>query len=270
MAVGNQLVAVSQTGLDESDEAASNVREAGVRSLIRQRLKQDSKPASERPCKHHTDSYSAHLADSGACTMGDMNKEGSGFSKQREWLQQGQSNILNAMLQPSSCQEASLQEDHLTCTTAANATDHDAQELVASASQRLEDASICGIDTAGSQPDGTPKLLKRPHKLSHHQEQLDGDQDAPTESSAFDRMQAAAPHYAQAVQSEQLQVAGSNLHGHLAMPYSHLLCLWAIKLVLPHPVTQKMLKLSIPDPPVFDQVRVAEARMASHVNFKEH
>ena len=54
------------------------------------------------------------------------------------------------------------------------------------------------------------------------------------------------------------------------MPFSHLLCLWAIKLVLPHPVTQKMLKLSIPDPPVFDQVRVAEARMASHVNFKEH
>lgn len=64
-------------------------------------------------------------------------------------------------------------------------------------------------------------------------------------------------------QQQQQELAGFSSHSQLAMPFSHLLCLWAIKLVLPHPVTQKVLKVTIPDPPVFEQVRAAEARLVS-------
>ena len=49
----------------------------------------------------------------------------------------------------------------------------------------------------------------------------------------------------------------------LPMPLSELLCLWAVRLVLPHPVTQQVLKLGIPDPPMFGQVRAAEQRLAN-------
>ena len=117
--------------------------------------------------------------------------------------------------------------------------------------------------------DGMPKLLQRPQLL---QAPCDNQVTTSTchvgnaDGFAVDvssRMKAAAPHYAQAVRPEQpqLALASSHPHAQLAMPFSNLLCLWAVKLVLPHPVTQKVLRLGIPDPPVFDQVRTAEARL---------
>ena len=76
-------------------------------------------------------------------------------------------------------------------------------------------------------------------------------------------VQAAAPTYAKIMQAQQKEETAGHQSGQQPqIPLSHLLCLWAIKLVLPHPVTQKVLKLGIPDPPDFQDIRTAEERRA--------
>ena len=171
-----------------------------------------------------------------------------------------------------------MQQQELDSSAGADRTVRCEEQHRAAVSSEGSSIKVEEADGSECQPEGMPKLLQRP-QLQRPQlsscSQASSDDLGQARSSdglvveASSRIKAAAPHYALAMQSEQQQVADSRLHEQMAMPLGHLLCLWAIKLVLPHPVTQKALKLSIPDPPVFEQVRAAEARLARQANNTE-
>ena len=276
MAIGNKLVAVSRKGMANIVEATPasplSIRETGIRSLIRQRVNENSEPAPARPCTYHTDSHSPQLEEGCAAAEGLCTSEDGRTSAATQTLFQPQT-------QPSPCTQlhtlnkSRMPKQALPSSAAAEKTDRRGGKHTAAASSGRS-SEVQGEDCTGCQPDSMPKLLQRPQLSSCHSASADVQVTDHARSSdgsavvASSRMKAAAPHYALAVQSGQQQDANSRLHEQLAMPFSHLLCLWAIKLVLPHPVTQKALKLSIPDPPVFDQVRVAEARLAMQANSK--
>ena len=275
MAIGNKLVAVSRKGMSDSDEAAyvdsHSVREAGIRSLIRQRIRQDSQVAPARPRAYHTDSHSAQLENERAANedLG-TEEEWIGGASQTPSLQCSPHPDPLTPSNPCSKQQGSAS------SAPADRTNGCGEERAASVSSGYSTSEVQEADCTGCQSEGMPELRQRPQLLGCHQKLSDDQGTTSTGHAdgfavlASSRIKAAAPHYALAVQSGQQQPAGSGPHAQQAMPFSHLLCLWAIKLVLPHPVTQKVLKLSIPDPPVFDQVRGAEARLASQINSTEH
>lgn len=263
MAIGNGLVAVSQKGLAGPVEEASSVerlsiREAGIRSLIRQRITWDSQAAAARPRAYHTDSHIVRLEQERAAGE----KLSTSEDQETKPAGQQQSRLHTELHMPSTPDL----EPELTSSVAADMTGCSAEDCTASDGGR-DNSEVQDARCGGCHMDGMPKLLKRPEVLQTPIE----DQVATSIGRAGNRdgfkvvvssrLRAAAPNYAGAVQPQQQQLAGSMSHAQLAMPFSHLLCLWAIKLVLPHPVTQKVLKLGIPDPPVFDQVRTAEARL---------
>ena len=278
MAIGNGLVAVSKKGLPGSAEEAPSVeppsvREAGIRSLIRQRVNQDAQAAPSRPCAYHTDSHSVQWekqrsADAAAAaeSIGIGGDQVARPSAPTPPLEDKESSLPTEPHSPST-PRCALQQGPAS-GAAAYWTGSSGDDCIAS-EIRHTNSEVQQAESTGCHMDGMPKLLQRPQLLRTpcdlivtttvgHVGNADG--------SAVDvssRLKAVAPHYAQAVRPEQpqLALAGSHPHAQLAMPFSNLLCLWAIKLVLPHPVTQKVLKLGIPDPPVFDQVRTAEARL---------
>ena len=136
-------------------------------------------------------------------------------------------------------------------------------EASESPSAAIAGAAILLQDSATdcqSNSEALPSLLERPQHAQH----ASSSPAAPAAPVVDERLIAAAPTHARTVMLQQQQeLAGFSSHAQLPMPFSHLLCLWAIKLVLPHPVTQIILKVTIPDPPVFEQVRAAEARLVS-------
>ena len=278
MAIGNKLVSVSRKGMNNFVEATPasplSVREAGIRSLIRQRMNEDSEPAPARPRTYRTDSHIPQLEEECAAADGLGTREVARTSAatQTPFQPHMQLSSCTQWHIPSNC---CIQKQVLASSAAADVTDSRGEEDTAAATSGHSN-EVRGGDYTECQPDGMPKLLQRPQLSSCHLASADVQVAGHVSSSdgsavvASSRMKAAAPHYALALQSGQQQVANSRLHEQLAMPFSHLLCLWAIKLVLPHPVTQKALKLSIPDPPVFDQVRAAEARLAMQSNSQEH
>ena len=278
MAIGNKLVAVSQKDMDDVGEATSvsplSIREAGIQSLIRQRLNEDSEPAPARPCTYHTDRHSPQLKEECAAAEQFSTREGehTRAATQAPFQPHMQPSPYTQLHTPSN---SIMQQQALASSAAAEVTDGLGEERTAAGiSGRHSEVQEAGC--TGCQLDGMPTLLQRPQLLSCHKASADVQNAGHAEYKdgsavvASSRVKAAAPHYALAVQSGQQQGANSRLHEQLAMPFSHLLCLWAIKLVLPHPVTQKALKLSIPDPPVFDQVRAAEARLAMQANRNMH
>lgn len=278
MALGNKLVAVRQKGVNDFVQAAPasplSVREAGIQSLIRQRMNEDSEAAAIGLRRYHTDHQSPHLETEGSADGEIKTREGEQNSAATQ-------TPFQPHMQPSHCTQlhmlstSSMRQQASASSAAAEVTDGLGEERTAAGiSGRHSEVQEAGC--TGCQLDGMPKLLQRPQLLSCHKASADvqytghAEYKDGSEVVASSRVKAAAPHYALAVQSGQQQGANSRLHEQLAMPFSHLLCLWAIKLVLPHPVTQKALKLSIPDPPVFDQVRAAEARLAMQANRNMH
>ncbi|KAL3153171.1 hypothetical protein ABBQ38_011923 [Trebouxia sp. C0009 RCD-2024] len=281
MAIGTGLVAVSKKGLAGSVEVASTVeplgvREAGIRSLIRQRLNQDAEAAPSRPHAYHTDSHSVQWEEerSAAAAVGGCSPGGEQTAR------------LAGPTMPLEDKQSSFHtEPHLPSIPSlpqgpASGAAADMTEASSAGAKRMASESghdnneVQGADCTGCDIDRMPTLLQRPQLLQKtcdnqgttsigHAGNPDG-----FAVAVSGRLKAAAPHYAEAIRPEQQQLAlaSGQPHAHLPMPFSHLLCLWAIKLVLPHPVTQKVLKLGIPDPPVFDQVRTAEARLARQAN----
>lgn len=278
MAIGNGLVAVSKKGLAGSTSAASSVdplsvREAGIRSLIRQRISQDAQAAPPRPDAYHTDGHSVQWKE-----------ERSAAATEKDSLGGDQVARPAGPTMPLEDRQSSFHRDpHLPSVPSlqqgppsdADMTENSSTGTACMASESGHDNSeVQGADCTGCYPDVMPTLLQRPQLLQKtcdnqrttstgHAGNLDG-----FAVAVSGRLKSAAPHYAEAIRPEQQQLAlaSGKPHAHLAMPFSHLLCLWAIKLVLPHPVTQKVLKLGIPDPPLFDQVRTAESRLARQAN----
>lgn len=276
MAIGNKLVAVSRKGMDDAVPSTPmspfSVREAGIRSLIRQRTSEDCQSAAARPRTYHT--ASPHGEHEGAATANPSTGKG-------ECASTATHTPLLPDMRHSPCTESrvpsnpSMHQQELESSAAADMAVNYEEQHTAAVSSEGSSIKVQMADCSQCQPDSMPKLLQRPQLSSCHQPPAE-DHSQARSSDAFavveasSRIKAAAPHYALAMQSEQQQVADSRLLEQMAMPLGHLLCLWAIKLVLPHPVTQKALKLSIPDPPVFEQVRAAEARLARQANYTEH
>ncbi len=270
MTICNTMVAVRDKGsmrnaIDQAQASESplDIRQAGVDRLIRQRMQEDSLLTSHEPHTHawadwNTDSEHSQRPDAQAERMGNNREE-----EQR----------------PGCSQTARLADDLLygRCQSnvpadrevpSAHAPQHRQTSCCSKSSE--SPSAITGGDTiqdtatdCQSDSEAMPSLLERPQ----HAERLSSSSAAPTAPAVAvvdERLIAAAPTYARTVMLQQQQeLVGSSPHAQLPMPFSHLLCLWAVKLVLPHPVTQKVLKVTIPDPPVFDQVRAAEARLVS-------
>ena len=281
MAIGNKLVAVSQKDMDDSVPATPmsplSIREAGIRSLIRQRTSEDCQPAAARPRTYHTASPQGEH-EWAAAENPSTEEDGCAIAvTHTPSLPDMQCGPCTESCMPTS--NPCMQQQELDSSAAADKTVRCEERDTAAVSSEGSSSKVEGADGSECEPEGMPKLLQRPQlqrpQLSScHQVSAD-DQSQARSSDGFvvvdssSRIKAAAPHYALAMQSEQQQVADSRPHEQAAMPLGHLLCLWAIKLVLPHPVTQKTLKLSIPDPPVFEQVRAAEARLARQANNTE-
>ena len=79
------------------------------------------------------------------------------------------------------------------------------------------------------------------------------------------RMMRAAPHYTDTLSAHVADQQGpSEQRASMELPaeLQHVLCLWAVALMLPHPVTRAAMQLSIPDPDVFEKMRAAELQLA--------
>ncbi len=271
MTICNTMVAVRDKGsmhnaIDQAQVSASplDIRQAGINRLIRQRMQEDSLLTSHEP---HTPAWAHWASDSEHSQRSDAQNERMGNNSLQE--------------QQLGCSQTAFLADELSNGRCQSNVPGD-REVPASHAPQYRQTSCCSKSsespsaiTAGAaiQPGWTtdcqsdseamPSLLERPQ----HAEHLPSSSAAPAASAVAavdDRLIAAAPTYARTVMLQQQQeLAGASSHAQLAMPFSHLLCLWAIKLVLPHPVTQKVLKVTIPDPPVFEQVRAAEARLVN-------
>ena len=252
MAIGNSMVAMSQKDSETSatDQNQMPDLELSINSLIRLRTCEDDR--SYEPCTHPgTDS---HCSQGLECAVGVHEGEAeqrlAGSQKQWSWSStvRNTSNM-SQLSMPLPCDDA-----------ASDAAQHGQTDCQAEQSLRCSKGG--SGSTVGTQDDNCPKLLDKPqHAACPASSSSNNVHRSLTESDMVPstRLLAAAPHYAKTVLSQEHEGLGS--HPQKPMPFSHLLCLWAIKLVLPHPVTQKVLKLSIPDPPVFESVRVAEARL---------
>ncbi len=271
MTICNTMVAVRDKGsmrnaIDQAQvsESPLEVRQAGIHRLIRQRMQEDSLLTSHEPHTHawvHWDSDSEHSqrpeAQSERKGSNGEDEQQPGCS-QTAWpgiaddLSYGRSHS-NAPAGREVPASHAPQHRQISCCSKGSESPSAA---AAGAAILLQDtATDCQSDS-----EAMPSLLERPQ----HAERASSRPAAPAVPVVGERLIAAAPTYARTVMLQQQQeLADVSSHAQLPMPFSHLLCLWAIKLVLPHPVTQKVLKVTIPDPPVFEQVRAAEARLVS-------
>ena len=274
MTICNTMVAVRDKGsmrnaTDQAQvsESPLEVRQAGINRLIRQRMQEDSLLTSHEPRTH---AWAQWNPDSEHLQRPDAQNERKGKDgedEQRPGCSQpaplgiandlsygrSQSNIACGREVP-----ASHAPQHRQTSCCPKGSDSASAATAGAATLQQDTASDCQSDS-----EAMPSLLERPQ----HAERLSSSSAAPTAPAVAvvdERLIAAALTYARTVMLQQQQeLVGSSPHAQLPMPFSHLLCLWAIKLVLPHPVTQKVLKVTIPDPPVFEQVRAAEARLVS-------
>ena len=243
-------------------ESPLDIRQAGIDRLIRQRMQEDSLALSNEP---HTHTWANWNTDSEHSKRPDAQAERTGNNGEEE-QQQGcsQTARLAYDLSYGRCQsdipadrEASSLHAPRHRQTSCCSKSSESPSAITTGDTIQDTASDCQSDS-----EALPSLLERPQHAQHASSSL-----AAKAPVVDERLIAAAPTYARTVMLQQQQeLAGASSHAQLAMPFSHLLCLWAIKLVLPHPVTQKMLKVTIPDPPVFEQVRAAEARLVSGSN----
>lgn len=173
--------------------------------------------------------------------------------------------------------------------TAASAQLYSAAPSRLPAQQQAESSSLDSQNTASSMPQ-QPRAataqadpaenfeqLHRPHRAVTPQKP----KAAHTEASGLDpaltdlslgaqaRLVAAAPHYAERL-SDQHQAASLQVkHQELPAGLQHMLCLWAVKLMMPHPLTNTEMQFSIPDPSLFHEMRHAEAELAWKLRQKE-
>ena len=251
-------------------ETPQSVRQAGIHSLIRQRMQADLSPQARQPPTYTSDDWTGRApgcADAGNVREEEEGREQSSAGTCKASHQLSQGSVRTSL--PASSLEASATSCHeRTCS----GTAADTAQLKQTGCQLTGDvglltgANVCGAgrdDTC--LPLETPVLLDRPKHSPVPPPGLSvaDFKGAGSLMSPSKQLLAAAPSYTQAVYAQQQQQLTDAPGGsRMPMPFSHLLCLWAVKLVLPHPVTQKHLKLRIPDPPVFERVRSAEARLA--------
>lgn len=76
------------------------------------------------------------------------------------------------------------------------------------------------------------------------------------------RLAAGAPHYAATLAKQDRSAMAQHQIQELPAELQRVLCLWAVKLMMPHPLTQAEMQFSIPDPPMFHHMRDAEADLA--------
>ncbi len=274
MTICNIMVAVRDKGsmpnaIDQAQMSDSplDIRQAGIDRLIRQRMQEDSLLTSHEP---HTHAWTHWASDSEHSQRPDASIERKGNvseDEQRPGCSQtarlGLADDLsyrrsqaNAPAGREASSSHAPQHRHTSCCSKGSESP---SAITAGAAILLQDSAT----DCQSNSEALPSLLERPQHAQH----ASSSPAAPAAPVVDERLIAAAPTYARTVmlqqQQQQQELAGFSSHSQLAMPFSHLLCLWAIKLVLPHPVTQKVLKVTIPDPPVFEQVRAAEARLVS-------
>lgn len=123
---------------------------------------------------------------------------------------------------------------------------------------------------AGRDPQQTPMQLTRPNRSAATQQVLPAVPEARgldpglTDLSleAQSRLVAGAPHYAEALTQQEKTVIMHQDSIELPLELQRMLCLWAVRLMMPHPVTHEKMDFSVPDPPLFDQMRGAEADLA--------
>lgn len=272
MAICNTMVAVrdkssmrNATDQAQTSESPLDVRQTGIHRLISQRMQEDSLLPSREP---HTQSWTHWNPDSEHSQEPDAHNERKGnVSEDRQRLGYSQTaclgtagDLLYGRGQPNTPAGREVRASHAPQhrrTSRYSKSSESVSAAAAGAAILLQDtATDCQSDL-----EALPNLLQRPQHADH----LSSRPAAPAVPVVGERLVAAAPAYARTVllQQQQQELVGFGPHAQLPMPFSHMLCLWAIKLVLPHPVTQKMLKMTIPDPPVFEQVRAAEARLVS-------
>ncbi|KAL0021881.1 hypothetical protein WJX77_010589 [Trebouxia sp. C0004] len=269
MTICNTTVAVRDKGsmLNATDQAQVSkspldIRQAGIHRLIRQKMQEDSLALSHEP---HTHAWAHQTPDSEHSQRPDAQHEHignvDGDEQQVGCSQTSRLGIADDLSYGRNRSNAPAGRE----VPAPYAPQH-RQTSCCSKGSGLSSAATVGSavqDTASdcqSDSEAMPSLLERPQ----HAKRASLSPAAPAVAVVDERLIAAAPTYARTVMLQQQQeLAGFSSHAQLPMPFSHLLCLWAIKLVLPHPVTQKVLKVTIPDPPVFEQVRAAEARLVS-------
>ena len=271
MTISNTMVAVRDKGSmrnatdqAQASESPLDIRQAGIHRLISQRMQEDSLLTSHEPRTHAWAHWNPDSERSQRPDAQSERKANDGEDKQRPGCSQtarladelpygkSRSNTACGWEVPSS--HAPQQRQTSCCSKGSESP----SAITAGAATLLQDsATDCQSDS-----EALPSLLERPQ---HAQHALSSPA-APATPVVDERLIAAAPTYARTVMlqpPQQQELAGFSSHAQLAMPFSHLLCLWAIKLVLPHPVTQKVLKVTIPDPPVFEQVRAAEAHLVN-------
>ena len=112
--------------------------------------------------------------------------------------------------------------------------------------------------------------LHRPNRMAKPQQSLQTSAQAsgldPTMTDlslqAQSRLEASAPHYSAALAQQQQAVSVQMRDQPLPAALQRMLCLWAVRLMMPHPLTHAKMQFSIPDPPLFLQMRDAEAQLA--------
>lgn len=263
MTVYNNMVAVTPKGSAAAQshmpESPLQVRQAGIKNLIRQRMQADSLLLAAEACKHATDNWaSSHLLDTTDAqnSVGKEEDHRTGSRRATDGLPANDSRS-QSFVPAGTHDSASDMAQHRQAKYGSNSLVHTDSAVNSSDDSLLQDAQAHSQSEAGS----LPTLLERP-QYAERQSPSSEAQAEPSAMAPDKRLSAAAPTYVRTLMMHQEQeFISDSSRPRLPMPYSHLLCLWAVKLVLPHPVTQKVLKLSIPDPPVFEQVRAAEAQL---------
>lgn len=261
MTVCNNMVAVTPKGSASAQshmpESPLQVRQAGIKNLIRQRMQEDSLLLASEACTHATDDWaSSHLLDRTDAQSAVRKEEDHrpGCRRATDGLPANDSRS-QSLVPAGTHDSASDMAQHRQTKNASYSPWGSA--VTSSDDWLLQDAQADSQSDTGS----LPTLLERP-QYAERQSPSRGPQAAPAAMVPDKKLSAAAPTYVRTLMMHQQQeFSGDTSRPQFPMPYSHLLCLWAVKLVLPHPVTQKVLKLSIPDPPVFEQVRAAEAQL---------
>ena len=238
------------------------VSQVGIGTLVRQRLSADQPPGSSKPEQQSLNNHDSSNMPSS--------------SNRHAAFQQGHASQLaeDGVLQ-SKQQQQSLQ------SAVVRLPNSDSTQHRQTAHQQAAESSSAATTSRKVTAQQKPQKLFRPRRVPElpaaksstssafldklasaaHHKQCASFAAELLRPACSPEIQAAAPTYArimQAQQNEENPVV--QVEQQLHMPLTHLLCLWAVKLVLPHPVTQKVLKLSIPDPPDFHYIRTAEER----------